>query len=119
LFRANNCSAYSTVLFGENGKKYLALEGDEYGQVTVPAGPHQFEAWAHHGWREEWQPHATLDVKVSANTTTCIAAYVNEVSAFTSAFIDPTKGAFSSRYGMALVSCDKLGPARPSNGSKY
>jgi len=118
VYRPQSLSNFSTVLFGENGKKYLALEGDEYGKITVPAGPHRFEAWAHYAWREEWQPHATLDVQVIANTTICIKAYVNEVGAFTSAFVDPTKGVWSSRYGMALVPCDRLGPSRPSNG-KY
>jgi hypothetical protein len=118
VYRPPSLSNYSTALFGEDGKKYLALEGDEYGQITVPVGQHQFEAWAHYAWREEWKPHATLDVQVTANTTICIMAYVNEVGAFTSAFIDPTKGAFSSRYGLARVPCEKLGPSRPSNG-KY
>src|SRR5690349_11780981 len=72
VYRPKSLSNFSTALFGEDGKKYLALEADEYGQITVPAGPHKFEAWAHYAWREEWRPHSTLDVTVNANTTTCI-----------------------------------------------
>lgn len=112
---------FDRVLFGEDGKPYLALNrtGHERKQVRVAAGTHRFEAWYYSDvGHEEWWQHATIDLRIGANTITCI-----KVSQRSFRFTP-----FTSIYEMSRVPCapaDRQAPnkalqpdvARPAGSS--
>lgn len=113
VFRERSLLNAAPALFGEGGKEYLGLKGGEYGEIQVPAGAHQFETWAYYGWREEWRPHATLDLQVKANTRTCIETRIGtSISAgFFGSLVEALTRPFTSAYSMAVVPCANAPPS--------
>lgn len=115
VYRERSFWTLTPALFGEGRTEYLGLAGGEYGEVEVPAGTHRFRTWAYFGWREEWRPHATLDLSIEPNSRTCIKAHAKGPLIvfgmdFVGKLIEMLVTPFRSRYEMETVPCTRQGP---------